>query len=60
VLVVAEARPVAALASWDAGPAPWPADLPLRRVGDCRRPATLADALAAGEACGVPLRRPSR
>jgi NADPH-dependent 2,4-dienoyl-CoA reductase/sulfur reductase-like enzyme len=32
----------------------------LRRVGDCHGPGTLADALAAGEACGVPLRRPSR
>jgi 2,4-dienoyl-CoA reductase-like NADH-dependent reductase (Old Yellow Enzyme family) len=32
----------------------------LRRVGDCHGPGTLADALAAGEACGVPLQPPSR
>ncbi len=42
------------------GPAGLPADLPLRRVGDCHGPGTLADALAAGEACGVPLPEPSR
>jgi 2,4-dienoyl-CoA reductase-like NADH-dependent reductase (Old Yellow Enzyme family) len=42
------------------GPAGLPAHLPLRRVGDCHAPGTLADALAAGEACGVPLPEPSR
>ena len=57
VCVVAEARPAAGP---DPGPAGWPTGLPLRRVGDCHGPGTLADALAAGDACGVPLRQPSR
>ena len=52
-LVVDVARPAV-------GPAGLPAHLPLRRVGDCHAPGTLADALAAGEACGVPLPEPSR
>jgi 2,4-dienoyl-CoA reductase-like NADH-dependent reductase (Old Yellow Enzyme family) len=59
-LVVAAARPLAAPAVGHAGPADWTAGLPLRRVGDCHGPGTLADALAAGEACGVPLQAPSR
>lgn len=57
VLVVGEARPAAGP---DPGAGGWPAGLPLRRVGDCHGPGTLADALAAGEACGVPLAVPSR
>jgi len=52
-LVIDVARPAV-------GPAGLPAHLPLRRVGDCHAPGTLADALAAGEACGVPLPEPSR
>jgi len=52
-LVIDVARPFA-------GPAGLPAHLPVRRVGDCHAPGTLADALAAGEACGVPLPEPSR
>lgn len=52
-LVVDVARPTV-------GPVGLPAHLPLRRVGDCHAPGTLADALAAGEACGVPLPSPSR
>lgn len=51
-LVVDVARPAV-------GPVGLPAHLPLRRVGDCHAPGTLADALAAGEACGVPLPEPS-
>ncbi|MFM7625898.1 MAG: hypothetical protein ACKO7G_05405, partial [Gammaproteobacteria bacterium] len=57
VWVVAAARPAAGP---DPGPAGWPAGLSLRRVGDCHGPGTLADALAAGEAGGVPLPKPSR
>ena len=57
VWVVAAVRPAAGP---DPGPAGWPAGLSLRRVGDCHGPGTLADALAAGEACGVPLPKPSR
>jgi hypothetical protein len=55
VLLDAEPRPAAdALADALEG------RVPLRRVGSCRGSATLADALAAGEACGVPLQKPSR
>jgi len=57
VWVVAAVRPAAGP---DPGPAGWPIGPSLRRVGDCHGPGTLADALAAGEACGVPLPKPSR
>ena len=55
VLLAVEPRPAA-----DALARELDGRVPLRRIGGCHGPGTLADALAAGAACGVPLPLPSR